>query len=101
MMNDKKMFVPTDEAKAADIRNMDPLEAIKAAAEGICLILNDPKPNCKKCHGRGYLGRHADTGEPVACSCLFPKYNSEREPSEMILPQNREQRRAAKKKNKK
>lgn len=100
-MNDKEMFLPTDEAKAANIRNMDPLEAIKAAAEGIGLILNDPNPNCKKCHGRGYIGRHADTGEPIACSCLFPKYESARETGEIILPQNRAQRRAAKKKAKK
>jgi hypothetical protein len=97
-MNDKKMLVK-DEEQEVNLREMDPLKVIKAAAEGIGLILNDPKPNCKKCHGRGYLGRHADTGEPVACSCLFPKYDSEREPSEMILPQNREQRRAAKRKN--
>ena len=98
-MNDKQMFLPTDEAKAADIRNMDPLEAIKAAAEGIGLILNDPKPNCKKCHGRGYIGRHADTGEPIACSCLFPKFESQRDTGPMILPQNRaERRKMAKKK---
>ena len=100
-MNDKEMFLPTDEAKAADIRNMDPLEAIKAAAEGIGLVLNDPKPNCKHCHGLGYVGRHADTGEPIACRCLFPKYDSAREAGDMILPQNRAQRRAAKKKAKK
>ena len=84
-MNDKEMFLPTDESKAADIRNMDPLEAIKAAAEGIGLILNDPKPNCKKCHGRGYIGRHAGTGEV----------------GDVILPQNRAQRRKMAKKNKK
>ena len=96
-MNEKQMFVQTDEAKAADIRNMDPLEAIKVAAEGIGLVLNDPKPNCKHCHGLGYVGRYAETGEPIACRCLFPKYESEREVGDMILPQNRAQRRAAKK----
>lgn len=97
-MNEEQMFLPTDEAKAADIRNMEPLEAIKAAAEGIGLILNDPKPNCKKCHGRGYIGRHADTGEPIACSCLFPKFESQREVGDVILPQNRAQRRKMAKK---
>ena len=100
-MNEEQMFLPTDEAKATDIRNMEPLEAIKAAAEGIGLILNDQKPNCKKCHGRGYIGRHAGTGEPIACNCLFPKYESQRETGPMILPQNRAQRRKMEKKNKK
>jgi hypothetical protein len=97
-MNDKKIFVK-DEEQEMNLREMDPLKVIKAAAEGIGLILNDPKPNCKKCHGRGYLGRHADTGEPVACSCLFPKFDSAKDAGELILPQNREQRRAAKRKN--
>lgn len=100
-MNDKSMFLqPTEEAQVADIRNMDPLEAIKAAAEGIGLVLNDPKPNCKHCHGLGYVGRYAETGEPIACKCLFPKYESEREIGDnVILPQNRAQRRAMQKKN--
>lgn len=101
-MNDKSMFLqPTEEAQVADIRNMDPLEAIKAAAEGIGLVLNDPKPNCKHCHGLGYVGRYAETGEPIACRCLFPKYESQRDTGSMILPQNRAERRKMAKKNKK
>lgn len=97
-MNDEQMFVPTDEAKLQQkYLEEHPLEAIKAAAEGIGLILNDPKPNCKHCHGRGFTGRNHNTREPIPCSCLFPKYESQRESGEMILPQNRAQRRAAKK----
>lgn len=98
-MKDSEMFVPTPEAEAVQkLMEMDPFEVIKAAAEGIGLILNDPKPNCKHCHGRGWIGRNAETKEPIACNCVFPKYESQRPQNEIILPMNRKQRRAAKNK---
>lgn len=97
-MNDKSIFLQSDKSKSVDIRDIDPLEAIKAAAEGIGLVLNDPNPNCKKCYGRGYTARHADTGEPIACGCLFPKYESQREVGDVVRPRNRAERRLANKK---
>ena len=81
------------EEKELNLKDMDAMEVIKAAAEGIGLVLNDPKPNCKKCHGRGYLGRHANTGEPVPCPCLYPKTLLGRDAGQQILPQNRKERR--------
>lgn len=97
-MKNEEMFIATPEAEAQKrMLEEHPLEVIRAAAEGIGLILNNPKPNCKKCHGRGFLGRNHETREPIPCSCLFPKYESQREVGDVILPQNREQRRAAKK----
>lgn len=63
---------PTEE-DLINLRNADPMLIMKAAAEGMGFALQDPKPNCKKCHGRGYLGRKADTGEPIPCTCIFPK----------------------------
>ena len=56
-----------------DLKTADPMMIMKLAAEGMGIVLNDPKPNCKKCHGRGYLGRKADTGEPITCTCIYPK----------------------------
>ena len=32
-----------------------------------------PKKNCKKCFGRGYVGRNTETGQFVNCSCTFRK----------------------------
>jgi hypothetical protein len=29
-----------------------------------------PKANCKKCHGRGYDGKNAESGLFVPCSCV-------------------------------
>lgn len=93
-MSEASNFVKTEESKVVEENLKDPLEIIKAAAEGIGLILNDPKPNCKHCHGRGYVGLRSGTGEPVPCNCIFPKYESQK-PANDILPQNRSQRRAA------
>lgn len=78
------------------LMNLDPLEVIQAAAQGIGLVLNDPKPNCKHCHGRGWTGRNAETKEPIPCSCIFPKYDSQRPQEPIMLPLNRKQRRALK-----
>lgn len=83
-------FLPKD--KKPNLKNMDPWQIIKESANAMGIIIYDPKPNCKKCHGRGYIGRHADTGEPVPCTCIFPK--PEREIGEMQLkPRNRAERR--------
>ena len=56
-----------------NLRTADPMEIFKAAAEGAGITLQDPKKNCKKCYGRGFIGRKADTGEPIPCTCIFPK----------------------------
>lgn len=63
----------TDAEELVDLKNTDPLLIIKLAAKGMGIIIDDPKPNCKKCYGRGYLGRKVNTGEPIPCSCIFPK----------------------------
>lgn len=97
-MSEASNFIKTEEAKVVEENLKDPLEIIKAAAEGIGLILNDPKPNCKHCHGRGYIGLRVGTGEPIPCNCILPKYESQRPANDVILPQNRAQRRAALKK---
>lgn len=89
---------PTDEALSKDIKTMDPFVVIVEAARAIGIEIQKPKPNCKKCHGRGYIGRHADSGEPIACTCIFPKQKFDREIGEIPhKPMNRAERRAMKK----
>lgn len=88
----------TDEALSKDIKTMDPFVVIVQAARAMGIEIQNPKPNCKKCHGRGYIGRHADSGEPVACTCIFPKQDFDREIGEIQRkPLNRAERRAMKK----
>ena len=37
-----------------------------------------PVKGCKKCFGRGWIGRKADTKEPIVCNCVFvPKTKAE------------------------
>lgn len=31
-----------------------------------------PKPNCKKCFGRGFIGRDSKTRELIACRKCYP-----------------------------
>ena len=88
----------TEQAMKNDIRTMDPWRVIVEAAQAMGIEIQKPKPNCKHCHGRGYVGRHADSGEPVACNCIFPKQEYDREIGEIPhKPMNRKERRAQKK----
>ena len=36
-------------------------------------LLKIAKPNCKKCHGTGYIGKNIETGKYVICQCAFKK----------------------------
>lgn len=90
-------FLPPDKKAAADLRSRNPWSVIKEAAQQMGILVFDPKPNCKKCYGRGYTGIKHDTGEPIPCSCIFPP--EDREVGEVTLkPRNRAERRVQKKK---
>jgi len=34
-------------------------------------VWNEPKSNCKKCYGRGYIGKEVKSHLKVACRCLY------------------------------
>lgn len=85
---------PVSDEDLVNLKEADPMWIMKAAAEGLGIILNDPNPNCKKCHGRGYLGRKADTGEPIPCTCIFPKESREMGAPVQYIPRNRKERRS-------
>lgn len=90
MINDVNACLPQQ-----NLKDMDPWTVIVEAARAMGIQINKPKENCKKCHGRGYLGRHVDSGEPIACPCIFPKQESDREIGQVqYRPRNRAERRA-------
>ena len=92
MVNDVNACLPKQ-----DLKTMDAWKVIVEAARAMGIKINNPKPNCKKCHGQGYVGRHANTGEPIACSCIFPKETYDREIGEVqYKPRNRAERRKQK-----
>lgn len=91
-VKDLEAALQTDE-DMIDLKTADTMMIMKLAAEGMGIILNDPKPNCKKCHGRGYLGRKADTGEPIPCTCIYPKESRQLGNALIYAPRNRKERR--------
>lgn len=34
-------------------------------------VWNEPKTNCKKCYGRGFIGNDAITYIKISCKCLY------------------------------
>ena len=98
-----------------NVNDMDPWDVIESACIGMGIVYNKPDPKCKKCHGRGWTGRRlvpdVDANgqpkldeygkqifikEPIACNCIFPKNEYEKEigPSGAYFrPHNRKERR--------
>jgi len=72
------MVEHSEELTDEEFANISELDMIKAMALKNNISIDDPNPKCKKCYGRGYRGKHANTGAPVPCSCLFR--NQEKNP---------------------
>jgi len=69
----KRNAVVGADGAVIDYKNIDPLDVIKKFAEKQGITLKDPKSNCKRCYGRGYVGRLASQGgAPVPCDCIYP-----------------------------
>ena len=92
--NDLKDFVEHKD----DLRSQNPWHVIKESAKQMGIILQQPKSNCKHCHGRGYIGLRHENGEPIPCRCIFPKTTNEDvgDLTPYLKPKNRAERRAKK-----
>lgn len=55
------------------------LKAILAAGVQLGVKFRDPNYNCKKCHGRGWVGKDSKTQEPIPCNCILPKETRDRD----------------------
>lgn len=55
--------------------NITPFDVIKKLAEKIGQDVKDPEPSCKRCYGRGYVGRDSETKAPIPCKCVFPNFH--------------------------
>lgn len=80
--------VATDEEAAGVeyLQSLSPLEKLRLGYQILGIEIKEPKSDCQRCHGNGYVSINPDTGEPRACPCILP--------SEMHNG-NRAQRRAA------
>ena len=89
---DRDAFVDADKGTVIDKGDISPFEQIKIVAEKMDLVVNDPKPSCKKCYGRGYTGIEFTTQSPIPCSCIYPpkteieKQNEERMSRQFTKP---------------
>jgi len=79
---EQEIVVDSSTNETSNIRELPPLEQIRFAAEKYGIKINDPKPNCKSCYGRGFNGKRIVNPnwekekapleyEPVPCTCLF------------------------------
>jgi len=69
---DKKMaYIDEEKGEVVDRSNLTPWEMIQSLSREMGANLKDPKKGCRSCHGRGYIGIHADTHTPIPCLCLF------------------------------
>ncbi len=79
------------------IRDINPWDVIKHVAKLTGTLIKDhPEPTCKHCYGRGYIGRYAATGEPIACKCIYKSIaKDDRDTSGIFMPRklNRKERR--------
>ena len=76
-IDDSEVFVD-DGGNIYENVDISPFDVIKALANKLGQTIEDPKPNCKHCHGRGYIGRDAETKAPIPCSCIYSKENKQK-----------------------
>jgi hypothetical protein len=75
-VEDKSEFFDTKEGKVLskeELKNLPEIDIMKSSAQTIGVTLKDPKKDCRKCYGRGFIGKDAKTGQPIACTCVFDK----------------------------
>jgi len=65
---------------------LTPWEKMVQSAETYGIKINDPKENCKKCYGRGYIGIDTNTRLPIPCKCIFPPATPEQKMQELMQP---------------
>ena len=64
----------TEEKAALDyLESLSPLEKLRLGYQIMGVQIRDPKSDCQRCHGKGYVSINPDTGEPRACPCILPQ----------------------------
>lgn len=83
---DKFMDVNGDKViDEEDIKNIPPMEIIRAVASKTGTPIQDPKKGCKSCYGRGYTGIETNSKMPIPCSCIHPsRTQKQREQDEQM-----------------
>ena len=67
----KEVILDRSTNEVKEKAELTPFDIIRTTAEASGHTINNPKPSCSKCHGRGYIGIDKDHG-PMPCNCIFP-----------------------------
>jgi len=75
-----------------------PFGVISAMAAKIGQHVHEPNSSCKKCQGRGYIGRDHTTKAPIPCMCIYDSYDKQQNMkiSDQLRPLSRSERRKQK-----
>lgn len=82
-------FLDTAKGEVIEKEDISPFEIIKAVAEQTGNEVRDPRPSCKHCYGRGYIGRDAATKMPIPCNCIYPNRTPNEKVTEALYDQNK------------
>jgi hypothetical protein len=78
-------FVDTGKGEVIDKSKLSHFDVIKALAAKTGTAIRNPKPTCKKCSGRGYIGIDILTNSPFPCTCIYPPKSGEDREKEKAL----------------
>ena len=84
---DKSGIMDTKTGDVISSDELTPLDVIKAVAKETGIELRDPNEGCKKCYGRGYIGRDSMTKQPIPCTCIYPAKSEDDEIQDRIAEQ--------------
>lgn len=73
----REEFIDTKSGEIVKKEKIEPMDVIRKIAEKIGTKIQDPKPGCKHCYGRGWIGRDAQSKAPIPCNCIYPKVEGE------------------------
>lgn len=68
----REVILDKSKNEVIEKEDIGPLEVIRATAYAAGITINDPKPSCNKCYGRGYSGTDFNTKMPIPCKCIYP-----------------------------
>lgn len=68
----KEGFVDTLDGSVVDKKDLKPFDIIRNVAIQTNTIINEPKEDCRRCYGRGYVGIDSFTKSPIPCLCIYP-----------------------------
>ncbi|MEM4261033.1 MAG: hypothetical protein QXG00_07365 [Candidatus Woesearchaeota archaeon] len=69
---DVDKFIDTAKGEIVDKSQLSEFDVIKAVAKQTGTEIRNPRSGCKKCYGRGFIGRDYTTKAPIPCSCIYP-----------------------------